>query len=189
MVGEQEIWAKIGWTGAEITERAGAERLWGLSPGTSLNHHSWRKGTTVPTSFIDMTKTRVWQATRKVGGQAVGIWPGAAMEQEKQLSNSYRNLNTPRQLLKWKTSIFMRQQHLEVSPQLLPARSSLHRQQRGPCTAKVMQHLLQEALAHPETSQRATEAGVEDKSKGKALEKVLGFHAWEYWGKRPGWDL
>lgn len=145
-------------------------------------------------SYIFDRYDKNWSLTsHKEGrGQAVGTWPGAVMEKEKQLCNSYRNQNTPKHLLKWK------KQHFDWTAAPLRWAPSCcqpghcctdNKGSRGPCTAKVIQHLLQEALAPPETSWWATQAGREDKRKGKALEKALVFHAWESSGKRPGWDL
>lgn len=136
MVSEQEIWAKTGWTGAEILERAGAERLWVLSPGAYLNHHTWRKSITVPTSFIAMTKPRVWQATRKVG---VRQWEHDLGQpwNKKNSSVTATEIRTPQSSsLSEKPAFSQDSSTSEVSPQLLPARSSLHKQRSLHCQGR-----------------------------------------------------
>lgn len=158
MVSEQEIWAKTGWTGAEILERAGAERLWGLSPGAYLNHHTWRKGITVPTSFIAMTKTRVWQATRKVG---VRQWEHDLGQpwNKKNSSVTATEIRTPQSSsLSEKPAFSQDSSTSEVSPQLLPARSPLHRQQTEvparPRSCSICSRRLLLILRHPREQQR-----------------------------------
>lgn len=179
MVSEQEIWAKTGWTGAlpgemmegEGLEETGAERLWGLSPESPL----LKEGCNCSYVFDRYDKNQSLASHREGRGQAVGTWPGAATEQEKQLCNSYRNQNTPRQLLKWKTSIFTRQQHLWGEP---PAAASqvVIAQTTNRAEVPALQRCRRPLILL--VSNRGRSGGQE---KRQNLEKVLGFHAWE-WG-------
>lgn len=180
MVSEQEIWAKTGWTGAlpgemmegEGLEETGAERLWGLSPESPL----LKEGCNCSYVFDRLTKTRVWQATGKVGARQWEHDLGQP-QNKKNSSVTATEIRTPQgSSLNEKPAFSLDSSTSEVSPQVLPARLSLHRQQTGqralPC----------KGAGGPWSSWWATEAGVEDKRKDKTLRKyldsMLGNEAW-----------